>query len=245
MQQYFIEHEANINDIVELNEEQAHHIKTVMRMKENDVIRIVDSMENAFFAKVIYDGKKVKASLTDISDKKCENPVEIILLMGLIKKDKWDVCIQKACECGVHTIIPFTSIRSVVHPTDTTDKKVERWNKIAMEACEQCKRNHLVEVMKPMSLKDALKNIQADYKIIAYEDANIKGMSLKKILKTYEDPKKIIICIGVEGGFDPKEVQFAIEQGYDCVSLGGRILRAETAAMSMLSQLCYEYELED
>lgn len=245
MQQYFVDKAIHRNDNIQFNDEQSHHIMRVMRMKENDWVRIVDADSNAYFASLHFSNGNVTGKIEEVSDKICENPVKIILLMGMIKKDKWDLCLQKACECGVHTIVPFISSRSVVQLSDTTSKKVERWNKIAMEACEQCKRNHLVEVYKPMSFKEAIKHVQADLNLIAYEDANIQAESLKKVLKNHTSPHTIAICIGVEGGFDEKEIEFALQNDYQCISLGGRILRAETAAMALLSHLCYEYELEE
>lgn len=241
MQQYFIENKINVNDTVSLNEEQSHHIKNVLRMKSDTRIRLVDQESNAYYASVFYHGNCVMASVEEKILTTGESRMKITLYMGLIKGEKWDYLIQKACECGVHTIVPVYSSRCVVKvKEEKNDRKLERWNKIAMEACEQCKRTHIVEVCKPIDIKALTK--PDGLGIIAYEDADFEGSNLALCLKNNK-LNHISIVIGPEGGFATQEVAMITDLGYQCVSLGERILRAETAAIFALNAIVYHFDL--
>lgn len=246
MQQYFTNQTIQLHEAVLMEPKQAHHIQHVLRMKENSVVRIVDSNQQVYFGHIHYDSQQVFVIVDSICTKNSESKIKITLLMGLIKQEKWDYCIQKCCECGVHEIIPFTSQRSVVKvKEEKNNHKLARWNTIALEACEQSKRSHCVPIQAPRTLKEAL-SIEADLKLIAYEDADVKGMNVANVLKQHPNIQSVCICVGSEGGFDAQEVQAAIQQGFICVSLGSRILRAETAAVSFINYLTYHYDmLED
>lgn len=242
MQQYFVNEKVNVKDQILVSDEQAHHIRHVLRMKENTVIRIVDEDKQVFFAHVKYEGKQVLAVIDEVCEKTSESSLQLTLLMGLIKQDKWDFCIQKCCEVGVYEIQPFISQRSVVKvKEEKNDNKLKRWNKIALEACEQSKRSHQVQVKAPLSFKEVIE-MEADLKLIAYEDADVKGMNLASVLKKEKNIHSVLMMVGCEGGFDPSEVQLALEKGFQCVSLGPRILRAETAAISFINYLTYHYD---
>lgn len=243
MQQYFIEKEAKMNDLILMNENQSHHIKTVMRMKEDQLIRIVDVKQNVFLAEVKYQQANVYALLKETLIDDSSNKVKIILAQALIKKDKWDFLLQKCSELGVDEIIPFECKRCVVKSKDEKmSKKKQRWNTILMEACEQCKRSSIVELHDIVDFK-ALKDIQADLKIIAYEDASASSEHLKDVLKAHPNAKTICVVVGCEGGFELAEVEYLMEYGFKRVSLGNRILRAETAAMALVNTVSFYYEL--
>lgn len=241
MQQYFIENKLEVNAEVVFNPEQSHHIKNVLRMKSDTTIRLVDSLSNAYYASIFYRDSCVLAKVKERILKSSESKIQITLYMGLIKGEKWDYLIQKACECGVHTIVPLLTSRCVVKvKTEKNDRKRERWNKIAMEACEQCKRTHMVEVLDPVELKD-LKKVDG-LGLIAYEDADFHSANLAACLKG-NNATHIAIVIGPEGGFSPQEVARITDLGYQCVSLGERILRAETAALFTLNAIVYHFDL--
>lgn len=241
MQQYFIETE--ITDCITFNEEQSHHIKNVMRMKEGSIVKVVDDNENAALVSIFYENKTVVGKLKEKCTMTTENKVNMILGMSLIKKEKWDFCIQKACECGAYEIHPFVSSRSIVKISDEkNDKKLVRWNKIASEACEQSKRNHCCEVKSVCEYKEIL-NTEADLKLIAYENADRIASNIANVFIEHPHVQSILILIGPEGGFSEEEVHQAIQKGFKCVSLGNRILRAETAAITSLNMMNYHYEL--
>lgn len=240
MQQYFVNAMFE-NGHCALDKEQSHHILHVLRMKENDQICIVDKEGNVFLSTIHVHGKQVIAhriqSLTaNVS------PISITLAMALIKKERFDFAIQKACELGVKRIQPFYSSRCVVKCKKEDElRKVERWNKIAMEACEQCRRSDLVEVLPPCSLHDLI-SMHADLKLCAYEHANHQGDAIKTILQKHDTAQSFLCVIGPEGGFQESEAADLINEGFICTSLGPRILRAETAAMSIVNTISVYYE---
>ena len=240
MQQYFID--EDIQEVIHFNDEQMHHIKNVMRMKEEALVKVVDRKENAALVSIHYDSKRVFGHLVQYLEKESMG-IQILLGMALIKKDKWEFCIQKACECGAYEIYPFSSSRSVVKIADEkNEKKKERWQKIASEACEQYKQNHFCEIKEIVSF-DELLDVKADLKLIAYENADRIANNLASVCFQHPLVQSILIVIGPEGGFSESEIQKALHKGFTCISLGNRILRAETAAISALSMLNYHYEI--
>ncbi|MGN1344304.1 MAG: RsmE family RNA methyltransferase [Traorella sp.] len=243
MQQYFIQ--DKIQELIYFNDEQAHHIKNVMRMKENDIVKVVDSDEKACLVRIHYDSNKVVGQYYQAIENQM-NKMKISLAMALIKKDKWEFCLQKASECGAYEIIPYVAQRSIVKiDEEKNDKKLLRWQKIASEACEQSKQNHCCIIHDILSFEELLQQ-EADLKLIAYENADKIAHNLANVCKTHPHVESILIMIGPEGGFNDYEVQKAISKGFYCISLGNRILRAETAAIASINMLTYHYEiLED
>lgn len=244
MQQYFIEGMIHQGDMIEMNKEQSHHIANVMRMKEHEVIRLCDEHQHMYFSHVHFEQRNVYAIVEKVIEDHTHNRVHITLAQGLIKGEKWDYLLQKSAELGVDEIIPFTSRRCVVKAKDDKiDRKMERWKKILLEACEQCKRSSQVFLHPPIAFQELC---QQDYelKLIAYEDADQVSNRLCNILRTHTHTKRILIVIGCEGGFAKEEVDVLEESGFLRVSLGARILRAETAALSLLSNIAFFYDME-
>lgn len=243
MQQYFIEQHAEPAVRILMSDEQAHHISHVMRMKEQEQIRIVDPASSLYLAAVHYEGKQVYADILEPIVDMTRNRVKITLLQGMIKKEKWDFLLQKSAELGVDRIVPFTSSRSVVKAKEERlDKKMQRWNKILLEACEQCKRSTRVDLCEPCDLKQTI-NFAGDLNLIAYEDADACSEKLCDVLKQHPDVSHVTLAIGCEGGFSKEEVDMFVAQGWHRVSLGTRILRSETAAMAGINSISFFYEM--
>ncbi len=235
MQQYFYDKEIDGNSIV-LNEEQNHHIKNVMRMKAGSLIRIVDSSKTVFIGEVNYNQNIEIINLTR-SEENSEADIEITLIAGLLKKEKWEWMIQKACEVGVTKIIPMNTSRTIVKMDRQDKKKLARFNKIALEACEQARRNHLVTIEDVIDFKN-IKEYCSELNFIAYE-AFTNLTSLKNNLKQC---RSITIIIGPEGGFSKEEIDFAVKNNYQAISLGKRILRAETASIVAINTIVNYFE---
>lgn len=240
MQQYFINQIGKLNSYIIFSKEQTHHIQKVMRMKEKETIKVVDVNGTPFLAYVSYVEQSVQGYCYQCLTKKEESP-EITLIQGMIKKDKWDFLLQKTCELGVNLIIPMIASRTIVKISSKDISKLERYNKIAMEACEQCKRDNLTKVHDPISFND-IKKYKKELNIIAYEDADFHSQALKEVLKANANVKSILYVIGSEGGFSQDEVNLLKQEGFICVSLGERILRAETAAISVVDITRYEFD---
>lgn len=243
MQQYFISKKVELHEHVVFDHEQSHHILNVMRMKQNDIIRVVDESHAIYLARIEIMKKQAGACLYECLEDHTQTAVEITLIQGMIKGEKWDFLLQKASELGASTIVPLTTKRSVVKTKeDKLDKKLERWNKICKEACEQCKRSTITEVKTPITLT-SIETYKSSLNIVAYEDADFKIERLCDLLAANPSVTSITFVIGCEGGFDSEEITYLMSLGFQRVSLGARILRAETAAISIIDNTGFYYDM--
>ena len=167
-----------------------------------------------------------------------ESFLEIILLQALPEKERMELIIQKATELGVSVILPFQSERSIsLNEREAKQKKAHRWQHIAVKAVQQSRRARVPYVGPCRPLPDVLGDCREDgMKILLWEKG---GENLKSVLKQYP-PKKIYVMVGPEGGFTEGEVRLAKEKGFIPIKLGQRILRTETAAITMVGILQYE-----
>ena len=182
----------------------------------------------------------VKAQILFTEKNGSELPNKIVLYMGLPKFEKMELIIQKAVELGVSEIVPVVTARTVVKlDAKKAGAKQERWQAIAEAAAKQSKRAVIPEVSQVMSFKDALKEAAScDKLLIPYEKA--EGMaSTKAVISGIKPGESLGVFIGPEGGFEESEVVSAMEAGAQALTLGPRILRCETAAITTLSVLMF------
>jgi len=235
---FIIKEDIELGQMVEIIGEEAHHIM-ILRHKVGDKILVNDKICE------IKEISKQSISCFALEQAKEEGVPElkVTLFQALLKSDKMELVIQKAVEIGVAEISPFVS-KNVVVKLDDKDKikKVDRWNKISLEASKQCGRSDIVNVTKVCSFDNMLESLDKFDKIfVAYEN---EINSLKKFIRSNFDVKNIAIIIGAEGGFEKGEVDKILENKKAVsVSLGKRILRAETASLNLLSILMYEFEM--
>lgn len=225
------------NIIIKGNE--VKHIQ-VLRHEINDEIIVNSSIYK------IAEIRRDMIILTFIKEAKIIGVPEenITLYMAVLKNDKMDFVVQKAVEIGVKKIVPFFSSNVIVKLDDKNkQKRREKFQKIADEACKQCGRMDSVQVANFISFNELKKDILNNEKnLFAYEASND---SLRVEIKNIKEGKNmnIGIVIGAEGGFTPKEAEeLSNIENVRCVSLGQRILRAETAALNLLSIVIYEME---
>lgn len=234
MQQYFIKGLLETGQIVTLDEQQSFHIVKVMRMKESDVIVLADDAHKVYEAELVKLGSIVEANVLSQLERNTEMDVQVTVIMALIKKDKWDFFLMKATELGAARFVPYKAKRSVVKSDDEKiDKKKQRWMRIAEEAAEQSRRQCIPEITDPAGLKE-IKKYMSEVNLIAYEKESGSGKLIRDVMHSAQS---VTIVIGPEGGFDPKEVDELLDMGFECVSLGKRILRAETAACYALAAI--------
>lgn len=244
MYQFFVEPEKIGSDRAAITGSDVNHIRNVLRMKPGETVRVSDGRGSC------YDGV-IEALQTDeiivrLSGEKIEStelPVETVLFQGLPKSDKMELIIQKNTELGVSAIVPVATSRAVVKLDEKkADNKVKRWNSIAESAAKQSKRTLIPEVRSVMSFKQALAEASAfDIKLMPYENA--EGMAFtRKCIGEIKTGAKVAIFIGPEGGFSEEEVAAASAAGFVPITLGRRILRTETAGMSVMSMLSYALE---
>ncbi len=234
MQRYFVTKE---NEKFILLDNDFHHIKDVMRLKNNDqIICIYD--KKSYLCTISFDSTSYNINIIKEVTVDNEFKEKIILYQALIRNEKFDLVIQKATELGVSEIYPTICQRSIIKINNEKEEaKIKRYNKIIKEACEQSHRQEMAICHNYLNLNQI--RIDNDtLGLIAYEnEANYN--SLNVVLKNIKDYKKIAIVIGPEGGFSFDEVQYLLNMGFQSVSLGKRILRSETASLYLLSILNY------
>jgi 16S rRNA (uracil1498-N3)-methyltransferase len=203
------------------------------------LITLTDSKGNDFRGRVVHVSREEASILIfDVLPFSTESSLEIVLLQALPDKERMELIIQKATELGVSAIIPFKSERSIsLEERETKQKKAHRWQEIAVKAVQQSRRAKVPRVETYRSFQEALNFCGADgLKIILWEK---KGEPLRKILKQ-DPPQKVYAVVGPEGGFTEEEVGFAKDKGFVPIKLGQRILRTETAAITLIGILQYE-----
>jgi len=244
MPKFFVD-PSSINDTyIFITGEDVNHITKVLRLSLNDIIIICDGQGNDYKAAIDEIGRKeVKARILERTVSKSEPDIQVVLFQGLPKSDKMEYIIQKTTELGVSEIVPVITKRTVVKINDkkAEKNKLERWQKIAVEAAKQSNRGRIPYVSPPVLFDRAIELMkEADLRIMPYEKETTNP--LKDVLVNKTGIKKIGIFIGPEGGFDDEEVEKACESGIDTVTLGPRILRTETAGVAVLSIVMYQYE---
>lgn len=220
-----------------------NHIKNVLRMKLGDNLLVSDGGVSHLCAIEDISEEAVTVSVLEENYNDTELPVKIYLFQGLPKGDKLELIIQKAVELGVHEIIPVEMSRSVVKIEDKKRKsKQERWQAIAESAAKQSKRNIIPTVREATSYKQAME-IARSLDVFAVPYENKDGMkATAECFGRLKNAGSVGILIGPEGGFEEKEIELAMQANGTVISLGKRILRAETAAITAVSavMLCIE-----
>lgn len=221
-----------------------NHIKNVLRMKECDTFLVSENGISNLCKIMAFENESVVARIIEKNYQSTELPVKIHLFQGLPKSDKLELIIQKTAELGVFSITPTEMNRSIVKIEDKKKKnKIERWQAISESAAKQSKRNIIPEIRNIVSFKEALKEASL-YDLILVPFESEKGMeSTKNALNEIKAGMDIAVFIGPEGGFDDKEIEAAKEQGAKILSLGKRILRTETAAITAVSLLMLHTEM--
>lgn len=237
MQRYF-------NDTTTICGEDARHITRVMRQAVGDEI-IVVMQGVAQVCEITAIGEDVEVQPTGRTIPSPEMPVAVTIACGLPKGDKLELIAQKGTELGMHTLLPFEAKRSIVKwDAKKGGKKTERLQKIAKEAAEQSHRTHIPAVQNPVSFKQLLAEVSKyDMVFIAdEEEAKLnERVSFKQVLQATE-AKTMLLVFGPEGGIAREEAEALRAAGAQTMSLGPRILRAETAPLYALAALSYELE---
>jgi 16S rRNA (uracil1498-N3)-methyltransferase len=217
------------------------HIRKVLRLKAGDEILVFDGSGKEFEGTIVEERRSsVMVKVQGIFSSKGDSSLEVTLAQSLLKGEKMDYLIQKATELGVKEIIPFFSSRSVpLWEKSRRPNRHHRWEKIAVEASKQCGRGVVPKIESLQDYPGMLRAASTDHlRLILWERDGIK---LKEVLERSGEKTKIFFVIGPEGGFSLDEVDEATRAGFVAVTLGKRILRAETASLCLLSILQYEW----
>lgn len=219
-----------------------NHIKNVLRMKVGEELAVSNGMDGREYVCGIlaFGEDMVECELRFVKEDAVELPVKVTLYQGLPKGDKMELIIQKAVELGVTEIVPVSTKRCVVKLDEKkAASKITRWQSIAEAAAKQSKRGIIPKVLPVQSFKLALQQAKgADVRLIPYELAS--GMEhTRELLGGLKPGQSVAVFIGPEGGFEEGEIDLAKEAGVEPITLGRRILRTETAGMTVLAWIGY------
>lgn len=248
MHNFFVNENQRFDDKYIINDKDYNHIKNVLRMNIGDNFLVSDNGASHLCEIEGFEGETVIAQIIEENYNDTTLSIKIYLFQGLPKGDKMELIIQKTVELGVEGIFPVEMTNCVVKLDEKKKKsKVSRWQSISESAAKQSKCNKIPEIFDVLTYKQALaKAKELDLLLVPYESKN--GMEdTKDALSQIKAGMSVGILIGPEGGFDEKEVEQAFDMGGKVISLGKRILRTETAAITSVAMcmLYAEMELSD
>lgn len=227
MHRFFVGPKSISGDTVIIAGEAAHRIREVLRQKVSDVVTVLDNTGMEY--RVQLEGierDKITGRVTDKSLCGNEPDLEITIYQSLLKADRFELVLQKCTEIGVTRFVPVVCYRCIVDKP--SNSRFSRWQKIVMEAAEQSKRGTIPEISEPMDFRGACETV-GGYSLMPWEQEAQTG--IQEALENIGDVKQIGVFIGPEGGFTFDEVGLAKSNGVIPVTLGKRILRAETAGL--------------
>lgn len=245
MQKFFVNNNQIKEDKIEIVGTDVNHIINVLRLRKEEEIQICNIENNKNYIASIQNYSKdlVICKIIDEIKSNSEPKTKLDIYQGLPKADKMELIIQKTIEIGVSKIIPVEMERCIVK-LDEKDKqkKIDRWKKIAEVAAKQSKRDIIPKIEDIININKLCELVdEYDVFIVAYEEE--KNMPIKKVLKEInKDECKVGVLIGPEGGIDTKEIEKLKHTKAKIVTLGNRILRTETAPISISSIILYELE---
>lgn len=242
MPRFFVDGGASCGGLITVTGEDARHITLSLRAKPGERFTLCGENAKEYLCRLEYADKDSATLIVEsVRDSAAEPNVNVTLYQALIKSDKFETVVQKSVELGVYEIVPVLTDRCVSKPDSGAKNKLLRWNKIAKEAAMQSGRARIPTVKEIISFDEAICQMKnADLSFMCYE--NEKTLSVSQLFDAaYEksSPKTFSFIIGPEGGFSEKEANAASLSKIPSVSLGPRILRAETAPLCVLSAIMF------
>jgi 16S rRNA (uracil1498-N3)-methyltransferase len=204
-------------------------------MNPGEGMVIVDSAAHVFAASLMLDGARAAARLEELMPSSNETRLRITLAQAVPKGQKLDFVVEKATELGIASLIPLQTSRTI---GGVSERKLERWRKLARSAAQQSGRSSLPDVEPPQDFASLVARIREfDAALFAWE---LAAKPLREALRELPAAGNVLAIVGPEGGFSHAEAEAAVEAGAHAVSLGSRILRTETAPLVLLTALLYE-----
>lgn len=225
--------------------EEAQHMRGVLRLKPGDEVFVFDGLGREYLCRIesLRRDAAALSILEEVEAASSESALDLTLALALLKGEKFDLAVQKATELGVMKIVPVTTRLSDIRLRDERDaeKRTARWRRISLEAAKQSGRARLPSIEEPLALDSLLESASHgdnEYSLMFVERG---GQSLAQSLDTSAAPQSITALVGPEGGWTDEEIQQARTGNWQIITLGGRILRAETAAISIMALLQHLY----
>ena len=221
-----------------LSSDQVHHLRDVLRLRPGDEVEIFDGNDAGYLGRVETAGSEwIVGSLRKL-ETTTESTLRIILALALTKSDRFDWTLQKSTELGVQEIVPLEARFSSVRLTEARlPARMERWRRIVQEASKQCRRVSVPLIHPVCPANDFLTGADfPEHSRLFFDEKSPECWG-----RDIPGSDRLVLCIGPEGGWDSAEVEAAGRSGYRILNLGPRILRAETAAVTALAILQFEW----
>ncbi len=234
MRRFYAPIENFAGESVTLDADETHHLRDVLRLAAGDEMSVFDGLGREFRCE-ISEIKKKSSLLKIITETKPASPesaFEITIAATVLNGEKYDLIVQKAVELGVVKLVPLQTVRGDVKTKDAA-RRLERWRRIALEATKQTGRANLMQIAEPITFDSLIANSTDDIVMLSERDGDN--------FSTVKASKKITAIYGPKGGWDDGELELARSGGVAIVTLGGRILRAETAAIAITAILQHRF----
>lgn len=228
----------SLQAVVTLDEKASHHLARVLRANTGDKVTLFNGQGGEYQAVITTISKKgVQVEIQAFNAREVESPLHLHLAQGIARGEKMDFIIQKAVELGVQTVIPLITERCNVRlDSEREEKRLQHWRAVAVSACEQSGRNHLPEIVAPITLPEWLRGAQAERSFVL--SPHVQSPLPQEPLAI---DASINLLIGPEGGLSDQEVAAALQKGFLPLNLGPRVLRTETASIAAAAVLQYCY----
>jgi 16S rRNA (uracil1498-N3)-methyltransferase len=240
VRRFFLEKEDILSEKPTLRGPDVKHIRTVLRLKPGDDLFLFDGKGWEYRALITAStSKAVVLSVVETFRSTSESPAQISIGQSLLKAKKMDNVVRQVTEVGAHALIPIMTQRSVPQPKpERWAEKERRWRTIAWESLKQCGRSQTPRLDSPLSFGVLVRSSQAYNRRFIFHDDRAES-ALATFTKETTKGLGVLALIGPEGGFTPEEVDMALDAGFRCVSLGPRILKADTAVVAACTILQY------
>jgi len=225
---------AFADQTVTLAADEARHLRDVLRLKTGDEVYVFNGVGREFRCSVS-SARRDSAELrieAEVQPAKPESQLQLTLCVALLKGEKFDLVVQKATELGVTKVVPLITRYADIHLRDEADarKRVARWQRIALEAAKQSGRAFVPQISAPLAFASLLVDSKDDLRVMFSERS---GGTLSNLPPS----RSVTALVGSEGGWSDEEIEQTAAENFHIVTLGGRILRAETAAIAVTALL--------
>ena len=230
---------------VMLSAEESRHLRDVLRLQRGDEVYVFDGEGREYRCLIAEIGRSsVKLDLIEqVEPARPESPLSLTLAVALLKGEKFDLVVQKAVELGVTRVVSVVTARADVRIRNADDakRKAERWQRIALESAKQCRRARLMEIDAPDTFESLITRPKRDDEL-RLMFAERDGVSLTELAASlHARPVQVIALVGSEGGWTDDEIAQARARHWQILTLGGRTLRAETAAIAIAALLQHAF----
>ncbi|HSE97463.1 MAG TPA: 16S rRNA (uracil(1498)-N(3))-methyltransferase [Blastocatellia bacterium] len=229
---------AMIDSCIDLSKGETHHLVRVLRMKAGDEAFVFDGCGAEYRCRfVAMSNNCARLEIVETLGSEVESPARITLAQALAKGERFDLVVQKATELGVSSIVPLvTEHTDVKLAEESSQRRLERWRRVSLEAIKQCGRRRLVEISSPLTPEQFCDSSAGRFEaVLLFSERG--GELLASALKGVSGSREIAALIGSEGGWSDDELELLASRGAKPVTLGPRVLRTETAAIVAVTLL--------